>query len=113
MSVPYNERMKATMVTVKDIDHLAQLANIPLTNDQAEELMSQVGITVSYVSTLQSLPTEGVTETAQVTGLENIYRNDEIDTSRILSQEDALSQSRRVYNGYFVVDQVLDEQIVC
>lgn len=101
--------MKAIAVTIKDIDHLATLANLPLTKDQAAELTSQVGITVSYVSTLQSLPTEGVTETSQVTGLENIFREDAIDASRILSQEDALSQSNRTHNGFFVVDQVLDE----
>lgn len=97
-------------VTKKDIDHIAKLANLPLTSEQAEELTKQVGITVEYVSQLQKISTGGVTETSQVTGMENVYREDEVDTSRMFTQEEALANAKRTYNGFFVVDRVLEEK---
>lgn len=97
-------------LSVSDIGHIARLANIPVTSEQAEELTKQVGVTVEYVSQLSNVSTEGVTETSQVTGLENVLREDEIDTSRMFTQEEALANAKRTYNGFFVVDAVLDEK---
>lgn len=99
-----------TVVTRKDIDHIAKLANLPISDEQSEELTKQVGGTVEYVSHLQSLPTEDVTETSQVTGLENVLREDEIDTTRMFTQEEALSNAKNTHNGFFVVGRVLEEK---
>ncbi len=99
-----------TVVTRADIDHIAKLANLPISEEQSEELTNQVGGTVQYVSHLQSLPTEDVTETSQVTGLENVFREDEIDVSRMFTQEEALSNAKNTHNGYFVVGRVLEEK---
>lgn len=116
----YNEPMKATAspknhlkaaaLTDSDIDHITKLANIPLTPEQASELTQQVGVTVGYVSQLQSVNTEDVVETSQVTGLENVLREDEIDQSRMLTQEEALSGAKRTHNGFFVVDRIFEEK---
>jgi len=97
-------------VSRKDIDHIAMLSHLPITGTQAEELTDQVGVTVEYVSQLQSQDTEGVTETSQVTGMENVFREDAVDTSRRFTQEEALSNAKRTHNGFFVVDAVLDKE---
>jgi len=97
-------------ITKTDIAHIAKLANLPITEKQTEALTSQVGVTVEYVSKLQSLPTDGVEETSQVTGLENVFREDAIDTTRMFTQEEALANAKRTHNGYFVVDAVLEEK---
>lgn len=96
-------------VTKSTIDRLARLTNLPISNEQAQELVRDVGVTVEYISTLQALPTEGVAETSQVTGLYNVFREDTIDTSRMLTQEEALANAKRTHNGYFVVDAVLEQ----
>ena len=98
------------VVTSSDVDHLAKLANLPITEGQKQELTKQVGVTVQYVSQLQQLDTKGVTETSQVTGMENVFREDKIDLSRTFTQEEALSNAKRTYNGFFVVDAVLEEK---
>lgn len=97
-------------LTTKDIDKIAHLASLPLTEVQAKELTEQVGVTVSYVSELQTLDTSNVVETSQVTGMENILREDVIDEKRMFSQEEALANAKRTYNGFFVVDRVLEEK---
>lgn len=102
--------MKPPSLTVSDIDHIAKLANIPVTHEQAVELTHQVGTTVQYVSELASLSTDGVIETSQVTGQENVLREDEIDVTRMFTQEEALANAKRTYNGFFVADAVLEEK---
>lgn len=94
----------------KDVDHIAKLASLPLTDEQADELRAQLGITLEYVSQLQSISTEGVVETSQVTGAENVFREDEIDSTRMFRQEEALTNAKRTHNGFFVVDRVLEEK---
>ncbi len=97
-------------LTIQDITRIAKLANLPVSQQQAEELTEQVDVTVSYVSQLQTLNTDAVEETSQVTGMENVLREDEVDTARMFSQEEALSNAKRTYNGFFVVDRVLEEK---
>lgn len=97
-------------LTISDIDHISKLANLPVTESQKQELTEQVGITVQYVSQLQTLDTKGVVETSQVTGLENVFREDEVDASRMLSPEEALANAKRKHNGFFMVDAVLEEK---
>lgn len=94
---------------VDDIRRIAHLANLPLTDEQKEELTEQVGATVQHVSQLQALPTSDVEETSQVTGLENVFREDEVDQKRMFTQEEALSNAKKTHNGYFVVDAVFEE----
>jgi aspartyl-tRNA(Asn)/glutamyl-tRNA(Gln) amidotransferase subunit C len=90
-----------------DIVHIAQLASLPLSDAEAENLMEQVGVTVSYVSQIQQLPTDNIAETSQVTDSENIFREDIVEADRMLSQEAALSNAMKTHNGFFVVDAVL------
>jgi len=101
---------KPAPLTTGDIDKIARLANLPLNETQTNELTEQVGVTVSYVSELQTLATDNVAETSQVTGMENVLREDVIDESRMFSQEEALANAKRTHNGFFVVDRVLEEK---
>lgn len=96
-------------VSIKTVKAIATLANIPVNEHQINELSQQVGITVGYVSQLSSLPTATYLPTSQVTGLENVFREDVIEPGRILTQKQALSNAKRIYNGYFVVPAVLSK----
>ncbi len=101
--------MKQSTIPLEEVQHIAKLAHLPITPEQTMELAKQISITVHYVSQLQSLRTEQVVETSQVTGLTNVFREDEIDNSRMLSQEEALANASHVYNGFFVVPAVFSE----
>jgi aspartyl/glutamyl-tRNA(Asn/Gln) amidotransferase C subunit len=46
---------------------------------------------------------------SQVTGLENVFREDEVNEKDTLTQDQALSNAPRKYSGFFVVDQILEE----
>ena len=44
-----------------------------------------------------------------MTGLVNVFREDEVDVVHMLSQEEALANASRYYNGFFVVDQIIEQ----
>ena len=94
--------------TIIDVAHIAALANLQITDVQKEKFSSQLSSVLGYMASIQSLNTDGVIETAQVTGLTNVFREDSIDEKRTFTQEEALKNAKRTYNGYFVVPAVFE-----
>ncbi len=101
--------MKGIAFSSSDVQKIAKLANIPVTDALADDLAAGFTKTMVVVDELTKVNVEGVEATNQVTGLENVLREDEIDTKRIFTQEQALANAKRTYNGYFVVDQILED----
>lgn len=93
------------------VEKVASLANLPLDEKQSDELKKQLILTIDYVSKLKELPTENIKITSQVTSLKNVFRADKIIKENVLSQEDALSNAKRKYQGYFVVNAIFREQL--
>lgn len=102
--------MKQSKFTISDVQKIADLAHIPVTDDQAKDLATGFTTTMRIVDELADVDITNVEQTNQVTGLENVFRDDEIDTPRMFTQEQALANGKRTHNGFFVVDQVLDEK---
>jgi len=90
-----------------NISHVAKLANLPINEETAKKLEPQLDATLKHVERLKELDTSRVDPTYQVTGLENIMREDIIAPS--LTQEDALKGTTATANGFFVVDAILVE----
>lgn len=91
-----------------DIKKVAKLANLPLNPKQEKSLAKQFADTVKFVDQLKEVDVKGVRPTSQVTGVTNAFREDKIDTARMFSQEQALSNASRKQNGFFVVPKILD-----
>ena len=64
--------------------------------------------TFKIIDQFKDLDTSKVASTYIVTGTKNVMRKDEIDSSRVLSQEEALCNAKKQHNGYFVVDAILN-----
>ncbi len=88
--------------------HIAELANLKPKNDDVKILNSQVESTIEYISKLQEIDTNDIKPTLQVTGLINVYREDIVDKDRMLTQDEALSNAKRKFKGFFVVNAILD-----
>lgn len=91
-----------------DVKHVAKLANLTLTEAETEKFEKQLGDIVTYVEKLNEVDTAGVEPTAQVTGLTNVLREDQ--TTPGLTQDEALSGTQNKHNGFFVVEQILEEK---
>jgi aspartyl/glutamyl-tRNA(Asn/Gln) amidotransferase C subunit len=100
---------KTIKFTTEDVHKIAKLANIPITTREEAVLAEGFNTTMKVVDTLFSVDVKGVTPTSQVTGLENVFRDDEIDGQRVFTQDQALANAPRKHNGFFVVDQILED----
>ena len=96
------------IITVEEVKHLAKLANLILTPEQLEKMPKELSSVISYMSKIKSLDTSKVTETSQVTGLENVWREDEVEKERMFTQEEALSNAPNTYKGYFKVKAIFE-----
>jgi len=90
-----------------DASHVAKLANLPLNLVEEKKFEKQLSDILSYVEKLKEVDTKNVETTSQVTGLENVTREDETATS--LSQEETLSNAKSQHNGLFKVKAILTE----
>ena len=68
-------------ITNDDVRHLAQLSSLQLTDDEIVHLQVDLANILAYIDQLNELDTTGVEPTYQVTGLENVWRDDLVSTS--------------------------------
>ena len=90
-----------------DVKKVAKLANLPLTNEETNKFEKQLEETLSYIESLKEIDTDKMDPTNQVTGLENVLREDTAKPS--LSQKDAL-QNAKTHNGFFKVKGILNNE---
>ena len=92
------------------VHHIAKLANIPITEEEAISIQKSFEDTLATIDNLVQVDVEGVESTHQVTGLENIFRDDVVDIERSFSQEEALANAGKTHHGYFVVDRLIEDK---
>ncbi len=90
-----------------DVSHIAKLANLPLSEEEKKKFEKQLEETLSYIENLNEVDTKAVVPSSQVTGLENVTRDDAIATS--FTQEEALKNAKSTYKGYIKVKAILEE----
>lgn len=88
-----------------DIDHVAKLANLPLENQEKQIFEKQLKEVLGYIKQLEDLDTKNVEPIGHITGLVNVARED--DPLPSLSQDEALKNAPKTYNGFFEVDAIL------
>lgn len=99
-----------TNITPKLVSHIAGLAHLPLTDEkQASNLVEAFEEVLGVIENLKEVDTSTIEPTHQVTGLENILREDVVDEKRMFTQEEALQNASIQHHGYFVVPQILDQ----
>ena len=67
---------KDNKITTTQVKHIAKLANIPITPEEEKSLRDAFEETLGVISELQSVDVTGVEPTHQVTGFENVLRED-------------------------------------
>ena len=102
--------MKKTIVTPKDVEHIAKLASIPISEKEKQNLATAFEETLAVVDELASLDVKDVPTTHQVTGLENVWREDEVNQQTTFTQQEALANAEQTHDGFFVVPRILEEK---
>ena len=94
-----------TTISTSEIQHLASLSNLALADDEVDGLRQDLGNIIGYIEQLGELDTSGVEPTYQVTGLENVWREDEVQSG--VSREALLNLAPEKQNNQVKVPQVL------
>lgn len=95
-------------LTKKEIEHIADLARLELTEAELELYGDQLSGVLSYIEQLGEVDTENVEPTAQVTGLENALRHDEARPWDEAEREAALDQAPAREGRMVKVKRVLE-----
>lgn len=91
-----------------NIDKLGQLSRIQLTEDEKVSLSEDLEKILSYVKKLDELDTEGVEATSHVLNLENVYREDRVETSDAAKKILEVQPESRKHETFFKVPKVID-----
>jgi aspartyl-tRNA(Asn)/glutamyl-tRNA(Gln) amidotransferase subunit C len=88
------------------VERIAKLARISLSPEETEKMSVELGQILEFVEQLQAVDIEGVEPTDQVTGLEDVWREDVVRPS--LPREELLANAPAQKDGYIVVKRVLN-----
>lgn len=93
-------------IDIAEVERIARLARIGLSHDEAVKMSAELGDILGFVEQLSSVDIEGVAPTDQVTGLEDVWREDVVKPS--MPREQLLANAPEQKDGYIVVKRVLN-----
>ncbi|HAU40375.1 MAG: glutamyl-tRNA(Gln) amidotransferase subunit C, aspartyl-tRNA(Asn)/glutamyl-tRNA (Gln) amidotransferase subunit C [Candidatus Peregrinibacteria bacterium GW2011_GWF2_43_17] len=93
-------------ISKQQVEKVAKLARVKLSEEEVEKFSNQLDKVFGYMDILNEVDTENVEPTAQVTGLKNVMREDEIENFD--NKEDLLKKTPlEVEDGQIKVMKVL------
>ncbi|MDR3631943.1 MAG: Asp-tRNA(Asn)/Glu-tRNA(Gln) amidotransferase subunit GatC [Desulfocapsaceae bacterium] len=92
-------------ITKKEVEHVAHLARLNLSEQELEKMTEQLDNLLSYVAKLDELDTENIRPTTHAFSISNAFREDRVQNS--LSRKEALANSPKQNDEYFIVPRIL------
>ena len=93
-------------LTAREVQWVAHLARLQLTEAELETMTRQLSAIVDYVDQLKQVNTDGVEPMAHALAVHNVFRDDEAAPS--LPVADALSNAPQRRGDFYSVPAVLD-----
>lgn len=91
------------------VEKIVNQANLKLSTKENAQLRDDFDDVLALINQLQTIETTTHQSSFSTSELENIFREDEVDNNHSFSQHEALLNAPRTYNGYFVVDRILED----
>lgn len=99
------------MLERKDIDNLANLARIALTDDEKDRLQRDMGSILDYISELKTAPSLSAEISADNYYLRNITRNDDEPFPSGTNTEIILSQAPKRKGNLLITKKILGDSL--
>lgn len=93
-------------INKQDVEHVANLARLELTEDEKSRFTQEIGEILNYANELSKASTENITPISQISGLSNMARKDEIKNP--LGEGQLLENAPSRENGYIKVKKVFE-----
>ena len=95
------------MISREEVQNVARLARLHLTDEEAERMREQLDAILAYVDKLRELYVDGVEPTAHAVPLVNVMRDDVLVTC--LPQEQALANAPDRADEFFRVPRIIED----
>ncbi len=92
------------MITIKDVEHVAKLARLELTEEEKELYTKQLGDVLKYVDQMNEVDTSSIKPMTQVIDFVNVMREDKV--SYDLTKEQLMANAPEEENGFFKVPKI-------
>jgi len=92
-------------ISVKDVEHVALLARLDLTEKEKLMYTEQLNAILGYMEKLQELDTKDVPPTAHVLPIHNVFRPDDVRPS--MDREEVLKNAPNQEEGLFRVPKIV------
>jgi len=89
-----------------DIEKVARLARLELSEDEKETFGNQMEQILTYMEQLNRIDTAGVEPTSHAIPVYNVFRNDEVKPS--LPREEVLAIAPDEEDGHFKVPRIIE-----
>ncbi|AIE58823.1 Asp-tRNA(Asn)/Glu-tRNA(Gln) amidotransferase subunit GatC [Bacillus methanolicus] len=93
-------------ISKDQVKHVAHLARLAITEEEAEKFTKQLDAIISFAEQLNELDTEGVKPTSHVLDMKNVLREDKPEKG--LPQEEVLKNAPEHEKGQFKVPSILE-----
>ena len=93
-------------LSIEEIQRVAKLARISLSDEELASMALEASSILDFVEIIQNTNTDGVATTSQVTGLTDVWREDEVKKSKV-TPKDLLAGAPDTHDGYVKVRKVL------
>lgn len=97
--------MKKRRITKKEVEHVAWLAHVDLSEEEKRIFTEQFNEILDYFEKIDDAETEDVPPTYHVLDLVNVYREDEAAES--IEREDALRNAPKKEKGFFKAPRIV------
>lgn len=93
-------------ITRKDVEYVANLARLDLTEEEKERLSRQLGDILQYINMLNRLDTSSVEPMAHAAVPHNVFRED--GEPRSMTPDEILANAPERQGDFFKVPKVID-----
>jgi aspartyl-tRNA(Asn)/glutamyl-tRNA(Gln) amidotransferase subunit C len=93
-------------ITIKQVEHVANLARLRFDEEEKKRLAEQLGSILEYIDQLNKLDTTNVEPTSYAIPVKNVVREDVVKTS--FTQDEALANAPSPVDGLFEVPKIIE-----
>ena len=92
------------MISIKDVEHVAKLARLELTEEEKEKFTKQLGAILEYAQQMNEIDTTGVEPMAHAIPVVNVMREDVPECRQ--TKEELMANAPVEENGFFRVPKI-------
>ena len=92
------------MITIKDVEHVAKLARLELTEDEKVRYTTQLGDVLKYVDQMNEVDTSHVEPLSHPIDFVNVMREDTVHYDQ--TKEQLMANAPDEENGFFKVPKI-------